>query len=237
MSIQSISATGPLRLWHIDLDGPQPPARRTCLSSDERARSLRFVFERDRDRFVAARGALRNLLSEVVARPPEALHFSYGPFGKPFLSGERGSTHFNLSHSGADALIAVSDQHAVGVDVERLRVVPDAMALASSCLTTAECDMLRQTPLAARSLAFLTCWTRKEACLKTVGSGLHTDPRTIEVGVDPDRQAVRLATADGAMELRVHSFTHLDRLVCAVAHVTGVHSFGFERPSAERELT
>lgn len=235
MRARRIPCADALQLWHIDLDAPGSAALSSCLSSDERERSRRFVFESDRDRFIAARGALRKLLADAVARPPEMLRFDYGAFGKPALAGELVTTHFNLSHSGADALVVITDRHAVGVDVELLRDMPDTMALASSCFTAAECNMLRNMRQPAQSQAFLTCWTRKEACLKAIGSGLDIDPRNVEVGILPTRQTVRLTTADIAIQVQVHSFTYLNRMICAVARVSH-HSVENDPASTEQEF-
>jgi len=61
-----------LCVWHASLD-VEPGAQRrfvSLLSPDEHARVARLRFERDRRRFVAARGILRSILGIASARTP-----------------------------------------------------------------------------------------------------------------------------------------------------------------------
>ena len=68
-----------------------------------------------------------------------ALRFCNGPHGKPSLAGDDAPTiSFNLSHSDKLALIAVSPQAQLGVDIEQLRVVDDAEVIARSLFAPAE---------------------------------------------------------------------------------------------------
>ena len=79
------------------------------LSADERARASRFVFERDRIRYVAARSFLRHIVAACIGGDPVDLSFSYGPHGRPRLSASHGLVpDFNLSHTGDLAMLAVS---------------------------------------------------------------------------------------------------------------------------------
>src|ERR1700722_9480355 len=77
----------------------------------------------DRNRFVVARGVLRELLGRYLQQSPESLAFSYGPHGKPALSGEYASSGlwFNLSHSAGLAVYAIARERNLGIDVEHIR--------------------------------------------------------------------------------------------------------------------
>ena len=75
------------------------------MSEAEWERARRFVFRRDRNRFVAAHAALREMLSAQCGIPASLLEFDHGPFGKPALV-EHAGLRFNLSHSGPLALVA-----------------------------------------------------------------------------------------------------------------------------------
>src|SRR5581483_8134203 len=79
------------------------------LSEDEQIRASRFHFERDRNRFIAARGQLREILGRFLEIPPSQIVFSYGERGKPHLADAINGKflHFNLSHSEGLGLIAV----------------------------------------------------------------------------------------------------------------------------------
>jgi hypothetical protein len=76
-----------------------------------------------------------------------------------------------------------------------LRPVPDAAALAAEHFTRREQEALAALPARDRDQAFLTCWTRKEACLKAIGVGLLLSPQSFEVGIAPDCRSVELPVA------------------------------------------
>jgi len=158
------------------------------LSSDERLRASRFRFERDRRRFIWARGVLRCLLAEYLDADPEVLSFAYGARGKPALTGDHGrSLSFNLSHSHELTLIAIAPAHLdVGVDVELIRPMPDAEAIASRFFAPAEIAKWRTLPRYAQEVAFFHLWTRKEAYLKATGEGVTRHLASFEVTFTAD---------------------------------------------------
>ena len=99
-----------------------------------------------------------------------------GEFGKPALfSPPEGGFHFNSSHSGAIAACAVSS-FPVGVDVEQLK--PRDPKIARRVFTPNEQAWLWEGDFQQR---FFTLWTRKESCLKMLGTGFHRPPNSIEV--------------------------------------------------------
>jgi 4'-phosphopantetheinyl transferase len=93
--------------------------------------------------------------------------------GKPALAGDGAATlSFNLSHAAGRALCAVCDGPPVGVDIEMIRPVAGALAIAREALPPAVVEALRRVPAASRHRVFLQHWTRREACLKAAGLGL-----------------------------------------------------------------
>ena len=161
--------------WCVRLDvSPETIAGfYATLSRDERDRSARFRFARDRERFIAARGALRARLGRHVGTRPGAIRFAYNAFGKPALAPEFGGRlKFNLSHSGDRALLAITTDAEIGVDLEHIRPDVDYGEIARSVFPAAEVDQLDGVPAHLYPLAFLRCWTRKEAYLKADGEGL-----------------------------------------------------------------
>jgi 4'-phosphopantetheinyl transferase len=104
---------------------------------------------------------------------PGQIRFAYNAFGKPELSPEFGSRlRFNLSHSADLALIAITTDAGIGVDLEYVRPQPDYAEIARSVFSAAEVDELSRLPSHLYPHAFLSCWTRKEAYLKARGEGL-----------------------------------------------------------------
>jgi len=157
---------------------------RSFLSDDEVRRGDRFVQPIHRDRFVAARGILRAILGRLLARSPASLTFDYSSTGQPRLSGSSDDdpgVRFSVSHSGDMALYGITLGRQVGVDLEVLRSIPDAAALAGRFFSAAEQAALQALPDAARDTAFLACWTRKEAYLKAVGVGIGSGLDGVEV--------------------------------------------------------
>lgn len=186
-----------VHVWSARLDDdPGLPARLFgLLSPDEQARAGRFVFERDRRRFVVARGTLRQILGRCAGQPPEALRFVYGAAGKPSLAGE---THiaFNLSHSGELALIAAARACDVGIDVELRHPLEDMMSLAARCFSARENAALRALPDGQRAAGFFNCWTRKEAFIKALGEGLSYPLDRFDVSLKPGEPASLLYVQD-----------------------------------------
>jgi 4'-phosphopantetheinyl transferase len=187
-------------LWRFDLDRPMAGAL-ALLSPDERARADRYAFARDRMRFVAGRAALRVVLGAYVEAPPEAIVFELGSHGKPRLPG---GPPFSYSSSLGCGLCAVGGTRPLGVDVEELREVPDAAAIAESTFTLEERAAWRAAG-GDGCAAFLRVWARKEAVLKALGVGLvgavddddRAEVEVHDVEVDADHVAALAITAAG----------------------------------------
>lgn len=177
--------TGAIHVWRLDLD-EDGAFDAGCLAPDERERAARFAFEPDRRRFANARAALRTLLGAYAGTAADGIRFIAGPHGKPAL--ERGGLAFNVSHSAGRGAIAVARDLEVGVDVESLPSRADPGTLAPAVFDGEEQGELER---AGRGLfAFLVGWTRKEAVLKALGSGLLADPAAIRAGLATDRRRV-----------------------------------------------
>ena len=156
-----------VELWRIDLDGLAPGADR-LLSDAELARAARHTRPLDRDRFVAGRAALRLVLARYGSEAPAGLALQVTPQGKPFLPG---GPPFSLSRSGGVALLGVGRDRELGVDLERVREIPEAAGIAARLFGERERAAWRAAG-GDRGEAFLRIWTRKEALLKALGLGL-----------------------------------------------------------------
>jgi len=158
------------------------------LNADERTRASRFVFTRDRDRFVAAHACLRRVLARCLGCAPHDLIFGSTTNGKPYLIGSATELHFNLSHSAERAVIALARGREVGVDIEQARPI-EVLALATRFFAAGELAALRGRPAAEQPPAFFRCWTRKEAFIKALGEGLLHPLDSFEVDVDGEGTA------------------------------------------------
>ena len=99
--------------------------------------------------------------------------------GKPYIKGEK---HFSISHSGAFAVCAVSDQP-VGVDVEMVERMREN--LAERILSKKEFEIFSSLKDGKKHNLCLV-WTLKEAYLKKTGEGIRRDLKELctESGID-----------------------------------------------------
>ncbi|MEO1094012.1 MAG: 4'-phosphopantetheinyl transferase superfamily protein [Cyanobacteria bacterium J06638_28] len=154
------------------------------LSTDEQERAQRFYKAEDRDRFILSRGGLRYLLSRYLACHPETLDFTYSHYGKPSLVTATAQLAFNLAHSGAWVVYAISRQKLVGIDVEQVQPRAYLEGLVERCLTPVERQTLPLNPQ-KRLYHFFQYWTVKEAHLKAIGLGLSYPMTAIQVEWQP----------------------------------------------------
>jgi 4'-phosphopantetheinyl transferase len=205
-------ARGTVDVWSASLE--PPPALRgpllSHLSPDERDRAGRFVFERDRDRFVVGRAFLRLLLGRYLAAEPRAVRFRYGPHGKPALADDRGDLHFNLAHSGALAVCALARGAELGVDVEHIRPLRDAQGVARTAFSPREVARLESLPAATQLHSFYQAWTRKEAFLKALGHGLARPLDSFDVSFGPGEPPRLLQTLEDPEEAKRFSLHALE---------------------------
>jgi 4'-phosphopantetheinyl transferase len=167
------------------------------LSPDERARSRGFRLERDARRFVVARACLRATVAHRLDVPSSLLRFGCGPAGKPYLRGPQShrQLQFNVAHADGVAVYATAFNRAVGIDIERIRPLPDLDLVAERFFSPFEREVLASLPSHRRSAAFYRCWTRKEAYLKCLGTGLDRPLDSFDVAFAEGEPAALLRVA------------------------------------------
>ena len=174
------SSSGFLDVWVLSVSGVRADqADVSVLDESERQRAARFVRDVDRHSYLAAHIALRYVLGRHLETAPGELGFVRqpcptcdGPHGRPVLavpgSAAEPPVQFSLSHGGDLVLVGIAGTH-VGVDVEE---VPEARVAAD---LSARLHPAEQREIAAAErpeVAFAAVWTRKEAYLKGIGTGL-----------------------------------------------------------------
>jgi 4'-phosphopantetheinyl transferase len=203
-----------VHLYRVELALPPGAVRQleTLLSPDELARADRFAHARLRRRFVAGRGQLRLLLARYLHAVPEEIVFAYSPSGKPTLGTAPSGPpplEFNVAHSEDLALMAFTRGRRLGVDVERVREMPDLEEMARRFFAPSELAALLALPAAQQTAAFFRIWTRKEAFLKATGEGLSRPLDSFSVA--PAVDAPRLLELRDAAEGPAHwQLVHLD---------------------------
>jgi 4'-phosphopantetheinyl transferase len=191
-------APGEVHVWRIDLDcaARAAAALKVTLSLEEEQRASRFRSIELRERWMAARGALRHILASYAQSEPGTLVFREGPHGKPVLTCAAEDIPFNLSHTGGLALVAVAGIGRVGIDAEIVRSEIEVEDLSRRFFAPAEAAQILALSPDARVAAFLNCWTRKEAFVKALGGGLSVPLDSFQVSVRSDEPA-RLLWVDG----------------------------------------
>lgn len=186
-----------IELWAVALDAlPASPERFDAalrsLSAGERERAEGLRHVSDRRRAVLRWATLRHLLGDYLGEPPSSVRLTASPAGKPRLAGAT-ALQFSVSHRDGLALYAFSWDRPVGVDVERVRPVPEADAIVASLCAAEEARHYAALPARLRPSAFLDLWTCKEAYLKGTGEGIaHGLDRFAVVGSGDDRRIQRL---------------------------------------------
>jgi len=206
-------ANDEVHVWRASLDEPvsQLNGFLGTLAADERSRAERFYFQKDRERFIAARGVLRAILGFYLERAPESLSFCYGSHGKPALTSAHAgdALRFNMSHSNGVALYAITRDRDVGIDLELIRGDLEVEEIAERFFSRPEIATLRALPTNVRRSAFFLCWTRKEAYIKARGQGLSLPLDQFEVSLTPGEPAELLRTRPDSDEARRWSLREL----------------------------
>lgn len=175
------------------------------LSPDEQERAARFHFEQHRRNFMISRGVLRAILGRYVEVAADRLQFSYGSWGKPALVEEinPGGVYFNLAHSQTLAVYAIAPTPTIGIDIEFIRPMPNSEKLVERWFSTTEKAAFAVLSPDQRQDAFFRCWTRKEAYLKAIGTGLMYSLDYFDVSLAPEEPA-RILSIHGDNQLAAH---------------------------------
>jgi 4'-phosphopantetheinyl transferase len=216
-----------LHIWltWLDVEAQERTRLRSYLSDDEVSRAERFVFPRDRDHFIVARGRLRELLGKYLRRPPNAVRFKTGRYGKLSLLGEGNPLRFNLSHSHGLALYGFCMGRDLGIDTEKIRPEFAGEGIAQRYFSATEQRHLAEVPKEVRDMAFFLCWTRKEAYIKARGEGLQIALDSFDVSLKPGEPETLRSEDSGRWSMR--SFAPAPEFVAAVVAEGEIQSTRF----------
>lgn len=164
--------TSPLSLWLVDLAAGtslfEEIAREHGLIASEAAVPITV-----RD---TAHAALRIVLAGYAGLKAARQPFAISPGGKPSLASvSNPPIEFSLAHCDTTAIIAISRDGPVGVDLEAPRSVRIADHRRATLIAAAT-SLRPETPLpeGPGEARFLQAWTRLEALAKATGEGIGT---------------------------------------------------------------
>ena len=113
-------------------------------------------------------------LLDYVGEKTDGLVLARGTSGKPTIN--NGEWKFSVSHSSDYAVCGLSKTE-IGVDLEKIRYMKNALPLAKRFFSSAEYDLMGKS---SSDETFFKIWTKKEAYLKRRGWGIYTDLTKID---------------------------------------------------------
>jgi 4'-phosphopantetheinyl transferase len=200
-----------VHIWQVKLGSPTWDIFSIVLNRDEREKAARYRTPLLQQHYSRCRSALRLILCLYANQSAAGLNFRYGQFGKPELA-DHHRLHFNLSHSGDHALIAIS-VHLVGIDLEFMgNANIDLAGLIDLVCHPEEKAALAPLPDAEKSMMFHRLWTQKEAYCKMRGIGLQQSLAALHFSATdtPSVSQVCIEESDHASTFFVHNLNLLD---------------------------
>jgi len=155
----------------------------SVLDEEEKYRANQFHFERDRTRFILARGSLRSLLARYTGSDPALIRFKQNRYGKPFLQHPHSPVQFNITHSAGCIVHAIAYGTELGVDVEFVRNSA-GLASVASYFAPGEQAWLGAADAREHDVRFFTLWVCKEAYIKALGRGLSKSLDSFEISLE-----------------------------------------------------
>ncbi len=144
------------------------------LSEDECIRAEKLKIEVKKNQFVITRSVLRLLLSSAVGKSYQDIDLFYGEHGKPSVNESLNNKpiKFNISHSGGYALIAITLNNKVGVDIEEINLDINHQSLSKRFFSEQEYNELQNIDEGQRCDVFYSVWAKKESFIKATGQGV-----------------------------------------------------------------
>jgi len=176
--------TGEIHLWTVSIDAlkDQSVHLESLLSETEKKRVSFYKFEQTQLSYLVSQALLRKLLAAYLDEKPADVKMGVHKKGKPYLIHNH-QVYFNLSNSQNLCVYAFSCDGEVGIDIEKIRDLPDIDQLIEKNLTRRERNYLVKDP-ASKLNWFFRFWTYKESYLKAIGEGMRLTPENLEFSLE-----------------------------------------------------
>jgi len=196
------------------------------LSTTELDRACLLKSDPARNRYIAGRGKLRDILGGYLDIDPAEVRIATGEQGKPFLADAAVDLRFNLSHVDDVLVLAIAAGVEVGVDIERIETDKPIHDMARLVFSQREQEELLAMPVPQQIRAFYRCWVSKEACLKACGRGFSLPGSSFDVPMSFEVPATQTIVNCNQSLWHVQDIDVPDKYCAAVAVEAGdVSSF------------
>ena len=211
-------SSGKIHVWKAstNLNAINSEIYINALRAEEKSRAGFFKSPKAADAYIASQGALRMLLSAYLNIEPDKVNIGRQKKGKPF-SKDDPSLFFNISNSGGQIVLAFTRDGEMGIDIERIRELPDLDELIMKNFTTSEIEFISAKPN-KRLKRFFRFWTVKEAYLKAIGEGMRLKPENVEFFMN--NEYIRLLSVKGVPEMMDWYFSEFEFLSDYVGTIT-----------------
>lgn len=135
---------------------------------------------------------LKKILAFYLQKGIEKIDFDYDTHGKPFLR-MHPNLQFNCSHTSHTFAIGIMQEHKIGIDIEDKDRLVDISKLKRLLFSADELEHFESIAGAQSQQTFINCWTKKEALLKALGSGLTKAMNEFSVS-GSENEAMKLNT-------------------------------------------
>ena len=178
-----ISSPSPrvIDIWQIALDIPVTDKRSLILTLDkEETERYQKRQNRLQSSYLISHAACRQILAHYLKLTAAEIKYKKNQHGKPLLD-HKTSLNFNMSHSRDKAIIAVTSDSIVGVDVEYSDKKNSWEKIVPRYFHPDEINYLLAQPKDRQKQTFFQIWTRKEAFIKAIGTGFATSLTSFSV--------------------------------------------------------
>lgn len=148
------------------------------INREESLRANKFRFSEDRYTYICCHGLLRSILSEKLQKNPLEIIFNYDRNNKPGLIGN--PYYFNITNDRGAFAFVISKYFYAGIDMEKVNRTIDYLPIINNYFSDKERKIILESNDRAYE-KFILLWTRKEALLKALGTGIINNLTQVEV--------------------------------------------------------
>ena len=148
------------------------------VNSQDKLKADKLHIEEERYTYLFCHTLLRLVLSGRLKINPEEIPIVYDRNNKPWIQGN--PLFFNISHTREAFAFVISKYKRVGVDLEKVDRKIDLVSISKRFFSREESEYILESQRDSTDRFFLL-WTRKEALLKALGTGIITKISQLEV--------------------------------------------------------